>query len=300
MDRAPKNKPQKGKPRNKTFRPQKGKPAQRFTKKNKRRAKVPSQVRELANEHGLSIAVAFKVFQNTIPLEEALAEKQSKEVRKQQAQQMCEQYKEINFALACLLLKENITPEEHFARQKERQNKQKEIDREKQQRMLQDENQKPAFAKLQEYCEQKTPLCLAKYGAKSLEGIISDFTPYEFDFLADDKIFRIHRLEIKYFCKQSNFKLLQKMIPVDKSIRKKKLRPSHKPDGRYQFPPGVLEKDKDVILALHEGEIVRGTIVWFTNYDIMLKVGKTEVWVFRHAVTDCGQARRAPRKTQSK
>jgi sRNA-binding regulator protein Hfq len=76
------------------------------------------------------------------------------------------------------------------------------------------------------------------------------------------------------------------MIIIDKNTYEKKLRPSYGKKGRYQFPEGVLQEGNEIMLALHEGEIIRGKIVWYTNYDIFLQMGKKHLWIFRHSVID--------------
>jgi len=153
--------------------------------------------------------------------------------------------------------------------------------------MQKDARQLPAYQTLEKYCREKTPLELALYGGTCLKGILREFTPYEFYFLTDNRELEIHRLQIKYFYLQGHSALVQQWVMIDKSIRRKKGYSSGKPADRYQFPEGLLQNDAEIMLALHEGEMIRGTVVWFTAYDIMLKTNKCSIWVFRHAIAEC-------------
>lgn len=260
--------------------------------------KIPPAVKELSQQHGLLLAAAFKVSRGLMTLEQALQEKAVSEERKQKASAICQQHPKINFALACLLIKENKTPEDYFAQKKERALLRVEKEKQKKERMRQDDNQSPAFSMLETYRCDKVSLELAMYDGKTLVGVIEDFTPYEFYFQpkGEQKKMSIHRLEIKYLCTEQEAPLVKKMMMVDKTIQAKKMHPTLGREGRYKFPEGLLKSGNEIILALHEGEIMRGPIVWCTPYDIMLQVGKQRVWIFCHAVTECALARKAINK----
>lgn len=170
--------------------------------------------------------------------------------------------------------------------------KKKDIYKEKKQKMQKDSQQLPAYQTLEKYCREKTSLELAQYGGTFLKGIIREFTPYEFYFCTDNGESEIHRLQIKYFYLQEQSALVQQWVMLDKSIQGKKGCPSSKPADRYKFPEGILQNDAEIMLALHEGEMIRGTVVWFTAYDIMLKANNCNIWVFRHAILDCALLQR--------
>lgn len=165
--------------------------------------------------------------------------------------------------------------------------KKKDISIKKKQKMQKDSQQLPAYQTLEKYCREKTPLELALYGGTCLKGILKEFTPYEFYFHAEKKELEIHRLQIKYFYLKGHSALVQKWVMIDTSIQRKKADPSCKTLERYQFPEGMLQNDAEIMLALHEGEMIRGTVLWFTAYDIMLKANKCSIWIFRHAIADC-------------
>lgn len=263
-----------------------------FNRRPRRKPPIPPAVKSVAEQNQLPVGTAFKIVRGEITLEQALADKQIKEERKQKAKQLCEHFPDINFALACLLVKDNITPEQYFAKKLEHYSKQQAKDQLKKQRMQGDNKQTPAFTTLAQYCTDKVAIELALYNQKFCEGLIKDFTPYEFVFAMGENTDKIHRLSMKYFCLQQDAAAIKKLIMIDKAILKKNLRPSHKAEGRYQFAEGVLQEKNEIILALHEGEIIRGAVLWSTPFDIMLRVGKYPIWVFRHAVIDCTQSKR--------
>ena len=199
-------------------------------------------------------------------------------------------------ALACMLVKQNMTPEEYFQKKESRLKERKNKDVRQKETMMSDQNQQAAFDALAEYCKNGTPLELAKYGGATQKGILQDFTPYEFFFCSQNKVGRVHRLELKYFFLEQSGEAIKKWIMTDKNIQQKKLKPSYKPVGRYQFPEGVLQNEAEIMVALHEGEMIRGKIVWCTPYDILLLANKHHIWVFRHAVVECALIRKPPKK----
>lgn len=240
---------------------------------------------------------AFKVYQGKWTIEQAIDEDIARDERKQKAMEICKKHKDINLALACLLLKEEMTPDEFYKKQKEREQKKIEKELQKKQRMQEDAKQENAFEKLTKYCDEKTPLVLAKYGGEFQKGYIKDFTPYEFTFVIENKTKLIHRLSIKYLFEEQYFASLKKWIMTDKSIQKKKLKPSYKPDGRYVIPDSVLQEGAEIMLVLHEGEMVRGKILWYTPYDLYLAAMKNEIFLMRHSVIECALLRRPPKKS---
>lgn len=157
----------------------------------------------------------------------------------------------------------------------------------KKEKMQKDSLQLPAYQTLEKYCREKNILELALYGGAFQKGSIREFTPYEFYFSTDKGEQEIHRLKIKYFYLQKHSAQVQKWVMTDKSIQRKKIIPSLKPVDRYQFPEGILENNAEIMLALHEGEMIRGTVDWFTAYDIMLRADRFSIWVLRHAILDC-------------
>jgi sRNA-binding regulator protein Hfq len=269
----------------------KGKPGMKHHPKRN----LPAAVKELLEQYGLAVTAAFKVSRGAMTLEQALAEKKIKDERAQKAQTICQQYPRINFALACLLLKENKTPEDYFAHKKVHAQQRIEKEKQKKETMSHDEGQSPAFTALEAYRQDKVVLDLAMYDGKTRQGILLDFTPYEFYFLpkGEERSIRIHRLELKYFCSEQESPSLKKMMMIDKAIQGKKLLPTFGREGRYKFAENMLKAGNEIMVALHEGEIMRGLILWSTPYDILLQVGKQRVWIFCHAVTDCALARKA-------
>ncbi len=288
--------PKKGFPK-KGF-PKKGGP-KKFQKKGFKKGPkkpIPEEVKVLMENYKLNFTIAMKVHTAKITVEEAVNEQKLKDELKVKAQALCDQYKEINFAAACKILKDNSSPEEYLARKQRKKDRLLALELQKKVRMQQDENQTPAYQALEDFIKDQTLLELAQYKGASIKGRIKDFTPYTFNFISQDQESVIHRLSLKYLYKEEHSAMIQKWIIVDKNIQKKQLRPKYKPVDRFQFPEGVLQKGAEIMLALHEGEMIRGTIEWFTPYDIMLKAsGKFPLWVFRHAVIECALLKRPPK-----
>ncbi|WP_372371297.1 hypothetical protein [Candidatus Uabimicrobium sp. HlEnr_7] len=270
-----------------------GKPQRRLTNK-RRKTKIPDEVKEISTTHNLGIYTALSIYRNKISLEDAIAQKKEKDIRKEKAQKMCDAHPEITLALACSLIKDNISIEEH--RQQKLTLEKKRLDKEMQKKLkMQNDNlQKDAFSQLSKYMEKDSIVVIEKYKNKYQTVRIKNFTPYEF-FAADrkDNIEKIHRLEIKYMYERSIQKTLKKFIMVDKDVQRKRLKPTHSRDGRFSFSKEMLQQGNEVILSLHEGEMLRGTILWSTPYDIMLNLANNRVWVFQHAVANCSLMRKA-------
>lgn len=263
------------------------KPVGKHGPKGSSGANMPAQVKELMKQHNLSARAAFRVSKNVWTIEQALADDAIRTERRRKAEEMCKQYPGINISLACYLLKSNITPEQFLEQRKNRI--QKHFDRKIQQKhkMGEDESQKIAFETLAKFAEQKTELELARYGQQIQSGTLKEFTPYEFIFVTDGQDTEIHRLKLKYCYEKRYSEIIKKWVMVDKSILKRKLRPAYRPINRYVFPEGILQKNAEIMLALHEGEMIRGKVIWFTPYDILLQANKAEIWIFRHSIVEC-------------
>ena len=275
---------------------QKGK-RPKFPPKKKPKRSVPAPVKELAQLHNITVSTAFKIYRNELTPEQAIDEDIAKEERKREAEEMCAKHPNLNLALACLLVKQKITPEEFYAQKEERKQRLLQKDTRQKQKMQEDESQRPAYDMLEFYCQQQTPLVLVNYGLRSWHGTLKDFTPYEFLFVKEDVPQKLHRLETKYFYAEEDAAIVEKWIVMDKSIQKKKMRAAYKPDKRYKFPEGILQEGAEIMLALHEGEMIRGRIIWFTPYDILLEISKNaKIWIFRHAAWECALLRRPVKK----
>ena len=263
-------------------------PNKRF-KKNNRKSHISPKVKFLAREHGLGMYDALAVHKKKITLEQALINKQEKEERKKVAMEICSKHPNIELPLACHLVKENLSVEEYFERKKQIEIKKVQKEQQKKEKMQKDMSQEKAFAKLSQYVEKKTSLVIEKYKNKEKTVQIRDFTPYEFSIKHPYKEVydKIHRLEIKYMYSKNIQKTVKKFIMFDKSLQKKRLKPTHGKEGRFRFSENDLNEGNEVMLALHEGEMLRGKIIWSTPYDIMLNLANNKIWVFRHAVNDC-------------
>ncbi len=258
----------------------------------KQTSNVPPKVKELMKKHNLSARAAFRVYKGVWTVEQAIQDDVNRENRKKQAEEICKKYPDMNMSLACCLLKDGITPEQFFAQKQERRKKRIEKQLSQKKRLCVDPSQRSSYESLTKFCDQKIALELARYGERFQEGYIKDFGPYEMLFVSEGVEFDIHRLKIKYMYEKRFSELVKKWVVLDKSIQKKKLRPAYRPINRYQFPEGVLQVGAEIMLALHEGEMIRGKILWFTPYDIMLQSNKAEIWVFRHSIVECALIRK--------
>ena len=158
-------------------------------------------------------------------------------------------------------MQKNLTPEEFIARKKmkpvEKADKKRMRQKEK---MQKDRQQAPAYEEFARYCREKTQLVLGLYDGKIYTGAMEDFTPYEFIFHEGKTEKMIHRLKIKYLMEKKHQRGIEKAVLVDQQTRNKKLQPSENPKKRFQFPDDALAVGREIILGLHEGEMVRGVV----------------------------------------
>lgn len=224
-------KPKKGFPK-KGFKGGKG--PKKFQKKPHKGPKkpIPEEIKVIMENYKLCLPIALKVHTAKITVEQAVEEQKIKDEVKAKALVLCEKFKEINFAAACKIIKDNSSPEEYLARIQQKKDRLLAVELQKKARMQQDSAQSPAYQTLEEYTKDQTLLELAQYKGTFNKGRIRDFTPYTFYFVSQDKETIIHRLSLKYLYKEEHSAMLQKWIITDKTIQKKQLRPKYKPIDR--------------------------------------------------------------------
>ena len=101
---SPKKNFKSSKPKGRFSKP-KGKRFNSKNNNNKKKTRIPVEVKEIATKHGLGIYTALSVHREKISLEDAIAQKKEKEARKEKAQKICDAHPDITLALACSLVK---------------------------------------------------------------------------------------------------------------------------------------------------------------------------------------------------
>ncbi|HON44439.1 MAG TPA: hypothetical protein P5543_00130 [Planctomycetota bacterium] len=251
-------------------------------------------VQELAKQHNIHCLIAAKLYKNEITLEQALQAEQERLNLFAKVQKLIAQYPEINVSLGYHIVRQFSTMEEYWAHKKEVEKRKEEKDLLKKIKMQKDAMQNKAFLWLEECIKSKEQIQLALYGKKEfLYGVLQDFTPYVFKLVVPKGIQKIHRLSMKYFYFKKDEEFIKKWILIDKTIKAKKLHAERDKNKRFQFPENILVEGNEIMLGLHGGEMIRGKVLWFTPYDILLQTSKTIIWIFRHAIIECAIIRKA-------
>jgi len=150
---------------------------------------------------------------------------------------------------------------------------------------------------IQKQIRLKTPMVFETY-TQSIPCVVKKNLTYDIDLLCSDEERRIQKHNIKYCYKQEYENSVKANIQFDEKIKAKKLEPiTHRKD-RYQIPNKSLRKakaeKKTIRLVLRGGEILLGTIEWFSTYEIKVGFGSEttdetstgNVIAFRHAAYD--------------
>lgn len=130
------------------------------------------------------------------------------------------------------------------------------------------------------------------HGKRSLQARVVDNDIYDIKLdLADGGEELVPKVNIKFIYPFEMAEKVQPQIKLDKKVRKLKLEPIVSPHQRYfiknkSLYPLMMEKEV-VFFTLLEGEIVRGLIADYSQYDITVNLkGGIPVTIFRHSVYD--------------
>ena len=105
----------------------------------------------------------------------------------------------------------------------------------------------------------------------------------------------VHKLRFKYCYQPGDWKSVRKAVKKAKKKPAEPVLPAKRPQDRYSCSDkrvfGLMDDEREVLLELLEGEHIRGQIVWFSRYEMGLRIkGNVELSVFRHALHNLGAA----------
>ncbi len=137
------------------------------------------------------------------------------------------------------------------------------------------------------------PWCFHVHGKKILQGHVLENNRYEFKLaLEEGEDVVIHKTEVKFLYPATIKDKIAKLIKKkDKKVEKLALSPilniidRHFIKNKNLYP---LMKEKEVLFfTLLEGEIIRGIVLDFTMYDIVVGLkGGIPVTILRHSIYD--------------
>lgn len=135
----------------------------------------------------------------------------------------------------------------------------------------------------------------ALFGGRKVEGKITDAQPYEVELTpTSGAAERLHKLAFKYGLAADEAKKLRKSLSYLKALQDAPRAPAERPQERYTCSDKRLFRYIDsgvhVRATLLEGEVIEGTMVWFSRFEFALAVkGGATVVIFRHALHDLSE-----------
>jgi len=143
----------------------------------------------------------------------------------------------------------------------------------------------------------QTPMVFELY-SESIHCTVKQLGAYKLGLLCDKDILKIPKLNIKYCYKREYEQSVKTNIQYDESIKSQSLEPIKSIKERYQIQDDLLQKARrgksTLRLILRGGEIITGTIDWFSPYEIKVEFHeessiplhrpKGNVIAYRHAV----------------
>lgn len=132
----------------------------------------------------------------------------------------------------------------------------------------------------------------ALFGGRKVDGRITQVTPYQVTLEpvegpAED----LHKLAFKFGHALDDYKRLRKIQAWNKALRDAPRLPPELPQDRYTCSDKRFFKYVDtgvpVRATLLEGEVIEGSVAWFSRYEFALSIkGQATIVVFRHALHD--------------
>lgn len=130
------------------------------------------------------------------------------------------------------------------------------------------------------------------HGDRSLTARVADNDIYDIKLdLADGGQELVPKVNVKYIYPFELAEKIQPQIKLDKKVQKLEMAPIVSPHQRYfiknkSLYPLMMEKEV-VFFTLLEGDVIRGLIADFSQYDITVNLkGGVPVAIFRHSVYD--------------
>lgn len=139
-------------------------------------------------------------------------------------------------------------------------------------------------------------LAVVLHDGRTLAGTVELVEPYTFRVAAEGtEPEDVHKLQAKYAYNPSDWKKVKKAVRQDKEVAKQPAEPAVRPQDRYSCSDrrlfGYLDQGTEVVATLLDGDVLRGTVGWFSRYEFGLGVrGDIEVTVFRHSLHDLSVA----------
>ncbi|MEZ4316048.1 MAG: hypothetical protein R3F61_01020 [Myxococcota bacterium] len=133
-------------------------------------------------------------------------------------------------------------------------------------------------------------LTFGLHGRRVVTGVVGAATPYSFMLTPDEgEAEEIHKLQVKFAYAPEHWKRAKKAIRMDKVLSKTPREPIPRPQDRYGCSDkrlfSYVDRRDEIGVTLLEGEMIRGTVKWFSRYEIGLEVrGDVDIFVFRHAL----------------
>jgi sRNA-binding regulator protein Hfq len=135
------------------------------------------------------------------------------------------------------------------------------------------------------------PLTTCLHGQRRIEAVVTAVGPYEVTLQPVDgsDALVIHKLQFKYCYLPGEWKRVRKALRRDKALGEGPREPIARPQDRYTLSDkrlfGYVERKLVLDITLLEGEILRGTVLWFGRYELGLALkGEGQVTIFRHAI----------------
>ncbi|MCZ6675795.1 MAG: hypothetical protein O7E52_00955 [Candidatus Poribacteria bacterium] len=143
---------------------------------------------------------------------------------------------------------------------------------------------------VQKQIRKKTPMVFELYG-EHVKGVIVRRLTYSLDVRVKDRVRRIEKVDIKYMYKRERTSPFAPEIDIHPELKAKSQVSIVYRSERFQVDDSVLArsyKEKSpVALTLRGGEIIRGVIDWFSQYEIKINsIDEKGVVVFRHGLHD--------------
>ncbi len=138
----------------------------------------------------------------------------------------------------------------------------------------------------------------ALHGRRVVNARVTGLDRYEARLLhegsGDEQV--VHKLQFKLAWRPEEDKLARKGFRWDSQLRGAPREPVLRPQDRFGCSNrrlfDWLEAKTRVGLTTLEGEVVQGTVAWFSRYEVGVSVrGKAEVVCFRHALTRAAERR---------
>jgi CspA family cold shock protein len=147
----------------------------------------------------------------------------------------------------------------------------------------------PDDAYMIKQAKNQTPMIFEIYDHPHLQCLVKKKYKYDIDLVVDGEVKRFFMHDIKFCYKVRDEDKVKRAISYDEEVKSQNLKAIIPRKERYQIPDDELKRaykeEKPIMLVMRGGEVIIGTIEWFSKYAIKvnLPIGGS-VLTFRHAV----------------